>query len=288
MALGTTLRTARERRGLTTSQVAEATRMMVQIVDELEREDFHRFQAPIYGRGFIKLYAEFVGIDPTPLLAEFGELYSGSRRPPVATRVLTQAAPRPAPVGTTDAPEAEPSATVPATVPAPSAAVPRPASAAADESGTAPEPAAAVPDEVPAMAGAPEPAAPAPAAETDAPAAPAAPAPEPDLFTLSAEEYRAATPAAPAPRAVTLDHMEGLTRGPGRFARLRDTVEARLPGGWRVGPALLAAAAAVALLALMVVGIVHAFTQTPPPADGAAAPADPFKHVLMPPEPYID
>jgi CheY-like chemotaxis protein len=38
--------------------IAEATRMMVQVVEELEREDFRRIAAPIYGRGFIKLYAK--------------------------------------------------------------------------------------------------------------------------------------------------------------------------------------------------------------------------------------
>ncbi len=86
MALGEKLRNAREQRGLTTSQVAEATRLMVQQVEELEREDFHRVAAPIYGKGFIKLYAEFVGIDPAPLVSEFQELFTGTRRPPVARR----------------------------------------------------------------------------------------------------------------------------------------------------------------------------------------------------------
>ena len=88
MALGKILRETREQQGYTTAQVAEATHMMIQIVEELEREDFHRIAAPIYGRGFVKLYAEFLGIDPAPLIKEFSEIFSGARRPTIATRPL--------------------------------------------------------------------------------------------------------------------------------------------------------------------------------------------------------
>jgi len=49
MALGQILREAREHKGLTTRQVAESTRMLVQIVEELEREDFRRIAAPFMG-----------------------------------------------------------------------------------------------------------------------------------------------------------------------------------------------------------------------------------------------
>ena len=91
MALGTILREAREQQGYSAAQVAEATHMMVQIVEELEREDFQRIAAPIYGRGFVKLYAEFLGIDPVPLVKEFSEIFSGSRRPVIATRPVTPA-----------------------------------------------------------------------------------------------------------------------------------------------------------------------------------------------------
>ena len=59
-SFGETLRNAREAKGLTTSQIAAKTRMLVQIVEEMENEDFHRIAAPIYGRGFVKLYAEYI------------------------------------------------------------------------------------------------------------------------------------------------------------------------------------------------------------------------------------
>lgn len=71
MALGETLRKAREAMGLTEADVADRTHIMATMVREIESEDYHRFSAPIYGKGFIKLYAKFVGLDPAPLVAEF-------------------------------------------------------------------------------------------------------------------------------------------------------------------------------------------------------------------------
>ena len=79
MEFGKTLRTAREAKGLTTGQIAERTHMMVQVVEGLENEDFAKIVAPIYGRGFVKLYCETVGLEPKPLVDAFMEIYSGGR-----------------------------------------------------------------------------------------------------------------------------------------------------------------------------------------------------------------
>ncbi len=81
MAIGPILREARQNKQLTTSQVAEMTRMKVQIVDDLENDDFHRIAATIYGKGFIKLFAECVNLDPEPLIADYMEQV-GTPQPP--------------------------------------------------------------------------------------------------------------------------------------------------------------------------------------------------------------
>lgn len=86
MSLGSILREAREKKGLSVAQVAEQTRMIHQMVEELENDDFHRIAAAIYGRGFIRLYAECVDLDSEPLVKEFNEVYSGFRRPSINTR----------------------------------------------------------------------------------------------------------------------------------------------------------------------------------------------------------
>ena len=76
---GATLRAAREAKGYTVAQIAEITHMAPSTVDDLEKEDFSRIAAPIYGRGFVKLYCETVGLDPKPIVAEFMDIYNGNR-----------------------------------------------------------------------------------------------------------------------------------------------------------------------------------------------------------------
>lgn len=92
MSLGEILKTAREQRALSTSSAAEATHMKVQIIEDLENEDFRRIAAPIYGRGFVKLYAEFLELDAAPLIREFMDLYSGKRAPVIGRRAVDTAA----------------------------------------------------------------------------------------------------------------------------------------------------------------------------------------------------
>ena len=87
---GETIRKARETKGLTTSQVAEKTHIIVQIVNAMEKEDFHQIKAAIYGRGFVKLICECLDLDPKPLIAEFMDIYEG-RRPPVSRDAFIQA-----------------------------------------------------------------------------------------------------------------------------------------------------------------------------------------------------
>lgn len=97
MSLGSTLRSAREASGMTTSELAARTHMLVQIVEGLENEDFRRIPAPIYGRGFIKLYCEAVGLDPKPLQAEFMDLFTRSKEAPEKKDSFPSRASRPEP-----------------------------------------------------------------------------------------------------------------------------------------------------------------------------------------------
>jgi hypothetical protein len=82
MALGKILREARERRQLSLSQVAAATRMKVQVAQALEAEDYRKLPAPIYGRGFIRMYAAFVGVDSKPLIEEYNAAISAPPEQP--------------------------------------------------------------------------------------------------------------------------------------------------------------------------------------------------------------
>ena len=108
MELGKTLREAREAKGMTIGDISARTHMMSQIVDDLEKENFKRIVAPIYGRGFIRMYCEAVGIaDVKALQDEFMALYTGKRTSPAKEQPAPAPAPRPAPAPA-PAPRAEP------------------------------------------------------------------------------------------------------------------------------------------------------------------------------------
>lgn len=89
MSFGETLRTAREAKGLTTSQLAATTHILVQVIEGLENENFKRIPAAIYGRGFVKMYCEAVGLDPKPLQAEFSDLYARNKNAAVKASATT-------------------------------------------------------------------------------------------------------------------------------------------------------------------------------------------------------
>ena len=87
---GKTLRSAREAKGYTVSQIAEMTHLKSQIVEGLENEDFSMIAAPIYGRGFVKLYCEAVGLEPKPLVDEFMAIMNGEREITIKERPVTE------------------------------------------------------------------------------------------------------------------------------------------------------------------------------------------------------
>ena len=77
MEFGNSLRAAREAKGYTPVQLAEMTRLAPSVIYSLENEDFSRIAAPIYGRGFVKLYCEAVGLDSKIYIAEFMNRMNG-------------------------------------------------------------------------------------------------------------------------------------------------------------------------------------------------------------------
>jgi cytoskeleton protein RodZ len=72
--IGTRLRSARERKGLTILQAAEKLHLDAKVLESLESEDFGALGAPVYVRGHLRHYAELVGELP----AELKELYANT------------------------------------------------------------------------------------------------------------------------------------------------------------------------------------------------------------------
>ena len=68
---GSRLREARERRGITLRQIANATKISVGVLDALERNDISRLPGGIFGRAFVRSYAVEVGLNPETTIRDF-------------------------------------------------------------------------------------------------------------------------------------------------------------------------------------------------------------------------
>jgi len=68
---GAKLRDARERRGVSLRQIANATKISVGALEALERNDISRLPGGIFSRAFVRSYAIEVGLDPESTIQEF-------------------------------------------------------------------------------------------------------------------------------------------------------------------------------------------------------------------------
>jgi len=67
--IGEQFKAAREAKGASESEAATATKILTKIIVAMEADDFSVMAAPTYAKGFIRLYAEYLGLDPDPLVA---------------------------------------------------------------------------------------------------------------------------------------------------------------------------------------------------------------------------
>lgn len=73
--VGAKLRKARERRGVSLRQIADATKISVNILQGLERNDIAQLPGGVFGRAFVRSFATAVGLDPDVTVAEFVEQF---------------------------------------------------------------------------------------------------------------------------------------------------------------------------------------------------------------------
>lgn len=70
--IGTRLRRARVKRGIELDQAAKGTRITPRYLEALERDaPVDEFPAPVYARAFLREYAQWLGLDPKPLVDSY-------------------------------------------------------------------------------------------------------------------------------------------------------------------------------------------------------------------------
>ncbi|TFH36586.1 MAG: helix-turn-helix domain-containing protein [Anaerolineales bacterium] len=79
-AIGNALREARERLGFTLEEVERSTRMRKVRLEALERGDFDSLPSRVQAQGFLRNYAEFLGMDSEQILQQFAQIEGGGAR----------------------------------------------------------------------------------------------------------------------------------------------------------------------------------------------------------------
>jgi hypothetical protein len=85
--IGSSLREARIRRGLELAQVERDTKIRTRYLAALENEDFDALPGPAYARGFLRTYADYLGLEGQRFVDEYHSRFDPSDDAPAVAPV---------------------------------------------------------------------------------------------------------------------------------------------------------------------------------------------------------
>jgi cytoskeleton protein RodZ len=88
--VGQTLREAREQRGVELSAVEQATKIRVKFLEAMEDDRWKELPAPVYARGFLDIYARYLGLDQQALLEEYSKTVEREGHEAIPESVIKQ------------------------------------------------------------------------------------------------------------------------------------------------------------------------------------------------------
>src|SRR6266498_1159291 len=68
---GASFKNARESKGVSLGKIAAETRISTRFLIAIENEEFHLLPGGIFDRGFVRAYAEKLGLDPDQAVADY-------------------------------------------------------------------------------------------------------------------------------------------------------------------------------------------------------------------------
>jgi cytoskeletal protein RodZ len=71
---GASFKRAREAKGVSLDKIAEETRISTRFLLAIEKEEFHLLPGGIFNRGFVRTFADRVGLDPDQAVADYERL----------------------------------------------------------------------------------------------------------------------------------------------------------------------------------------------------------------------
>jgi len=85
--IGQKLEAARQAKGVTVSEAGQATKILSKFIEAMEADDFGALSAPVYAKSFIKMYAQYLGLDARPLVDEYVAQYAPRAKPNLGEEV---------------------------------------------------------------------------------------------------------------------------------------------------------------------------------------------------------
>jgi len=82
-SIGERLSQERQAKGLSIEDVSRATKIQPKYIQALEQEDFCYFSAPVYLKGFLRTYAQYLGLDLEEILSSYREIENSLKPPPL-------------------------------------------------------------------------------------------------------------------------------------------------------------------------------------------------------------
>lgn len=79
--IGQKLEAARQAKGVTVSEAGQATKILSKFIEAMEADDFGALSAPVYAKSFIKMYAQYLGLDARPLVDEYVAQHAPRTKP---------------------------------------------------------------------------------------------------------------------------------------------------------------------------------------------------------------
>ncbi|OGW92410.1 MAG: hypothetical protein A3D28_05610 [Omnitrophica bacterium RIFCSPHIGHO2_02_FULL_63_14] len=74
MAIGTTLKESRAKRGLSLEDIHAKTKIHPRVLQLLEEEKFDKLPSPLFAKSFLKSYSEFLGLNAEDLLGAYDKM----------------------------------------------------------------------------------------------------------------------------------------------------------------------------------------------------------------------
>ena len=89
-SFGETLKRERELRQISLREISEATKINLRYLEALERDDFRHLPGGVFNKGFVRAFAQFIGIDADAMVTAYLD-EERSQDPTASTAVVDPA-----------------------------------------------------------------------------------------------------------------------------------------------------------------------------------------------------